>query len=121
MLRAMGNPGPEQDAQTAKQALAAGDLMHAAYHIGCALSSNPTQAEWLQILDATLQRAPDPLKLCELEGDGASFVTAATRAWVLARTGKWVDAFSLLTDVIEARPDVPYLVWGEWWLTQQTA
>ena len=108
---------PEQDVQLARQALAGGDLPHALHHIGCALASNPMHPEWMQVLNQIVGAAPDPMKLVELEGN-TSFVDAANRAYVLAWMRRWDEALDLVTDVAEIRPDIPYMLWCEWWLSQ---
>ncbi len=108
---------PEQDVALAKQAYAAGDLKHALHHIGCALASNPMHPEWMQVLNTIVGAAPDPLKLVEIEGD-TSFIDAANRAYVLAWVRRWDEALDLVTDVAEIRPDIPYMLWCEWWLSQ---
>lgn len=108
---------PEQDVQLARQALAAGDLPHALHHIGCALASNPMHPEWMQVLNQIVGAAPDPMKLVEIQGD-TSFVDAANRAYVLAWMRRWDEALDLVTDVAEIRPDIPYMLWCEWWLSQ---
>lgn len=109
---------PEQDVQLARQAFASGDLKHALHHIGCALASNPMHPEWMQVLNQIVGAAPDPLKLVEIQGD-TSFVDAANRAYVLAWVRRWDEALDLVTDVAEIRPDIPYMLWCEWWLSQQ--
>lgn len=108
---------PDQDIALAQQALAAGDLPHALHHVGCALASNPMQPEWMQLLNSVVGAAPDPMKLVEL-GKEASFVEAANRAYVLAWMRRWDEALDLITDVAEIRPDIPYMLWCEWWLSQ---
>jgi tetratricopeptide (TPR) repeat protein len=108
---------PEGDADLARQALAAGDLPHAIHHVGCALASNPVNADWMALLAQIVGAAPDPMKLVEIEGD-TSFIDAANRSYVLAWMRKWEEALDLITDVAEIRPDIPYLLWAEWWLGQ---
>lgn len=111
------DPTPEQDAALARQALAQGDLKHALHHVGCALASNPMHPEHMQLLNSIVGAAPDPLALVELQGD-TSFVDAANRAYVLAWVRRWDEALDLVTDVAEIRPDIPYMLWCEWWLSQ---
>lgn len=111
------HPTPEHDVTLARQALAAGDLAHALHHVGCALASNPMHPEWMQLLAQIIGAAPDPLALTAIDGD-TSFIDAANRAYALAYGGRWEEALDLITDVAEIRPDVPYLAWCEWWLTQ---
>src|SRR6185437_13510116 len=114
---------PEQDVSLARDALAKGDLGHALHHIGCALASNPMQQEWMGVLNQVvgqIAQQPDPLSLVTIEGD-TSFIDGANRAFVLAWLRKWEEALDLITDVAEVRPDVPYLLWAEWWLTQPGA
>src|SRR5688572_20115715 len=109
---------PEQDVQIARQALAQGDLRHALHHVGCALASNPMHPEWMQLLQQIVGQSPDPLSLVELAGE-TSFVDAANRSYLLAWVRRWEEALDLITDVAEIRPDIPYLLWAEWWFAQQ--
>src|SRR5579862_529022 len=114
---------PEADVAQAQQALAQGDLGHALHHIGCALASNPMNQEWMGVLNQVvgqIAQRPDPLSFVQLEGD-TSFIDGANRAYVLAWLRKWDEALDLITDVAEVRPDIPYLLWAEWWLTQPGA
>ncbi|MCB9564924.1 MAG: hypothetical protein H6708_31450 [Kofleriaceae bacterium] len=111
------HPTPEQDAQLARDALAQNDLPHALHHIGCALASNPMHPEWFAVLNDIIGRAPDPMALVQIEGD-VSFIDAANRSYVLAWMRQWEEALDLITDVAEIRPDIPYLLWAEWWLGQ---
>lgn len=117
---ANSHPSPEQDAEQARQALAAGDLPHAIHHIGSALVSDPTRPEWLSILNEIIGKSPDPLGLVPIH-DGVNFVTAATRAWVQGAIGNYEDALSLIGNVAKTRPDVPFLIWAEWWLAREGA
>lgn len=111
------DPTPEQEIATAQAALAAGDLPHALHHVGCALSHNPMHPEWMQLLNQVIGSAPDPMKLADV-GDNPSFVDAANRAYILAWMRQWEEALDLITDVAEIRPDIPYMLWCEWWLSQ---
>lgn len=108
----------ERDAEQARQALTSGDLPHAIHHIGCALVSDPTRPEWLSILNEIIGKSPDPLALVPIQ-DGVDFVTAATRAWIQGTIGNYPDALSLIGNVAKTRPDVPFLVWAEWWLGRE--
>jgi tetratricopeptide (TPR) repeat protein len=111
------DPTPDQEVVLARQAFAHGDLGHALHHVGCALSSNPTRQDWIGLLDGILRRADNPLALTEpAEDEEMSFVTGASRAYTYAIRGEWNDAFSILTQVVGARPDIPYLAWAEGWL-----
>jgi tetratricopeptide (TPR) repeat protein len=107
----------DQDTALARQALAQRDLPHALHHIGCALTHDPMHRERMQLLNEIIAAAPDPMALVQLEGD-VSFVDAANKSYVLAWMGRWVEALDLVTDVAEIRPDVPYLKWCEWWMSQ---
>ena len=114
---------PEADVAQARQALAQNDLAHALHHIGCALASNPMNQDWMGVLNQVvgqIAQRPDPLSFVKLEGD-TSFIDAANRSYVLAWLRKWEEALDLITDVAEVRPDIPYLLWAEWWLTQPGA
>jgi tetratricopeptide (TPR) repeat protein len=108
---------PEQHAALARQAMAGGDLSHALFHLGSALASEPMHKEWLPMMQHLAHQVstthPDPLSLVP-EGD-MTYVQAANRSWVLAYLGRWVEALDLITDVADVRPDIPYLLWAEWW------
>ncbi len=111
---------PEQDVQLAQQALQQGELGHAFHHIGCALVSNPSNPEWLGVLNQAIASSPDPLALVAPQDDGTDFVTAAVRAYILAQQGNYTDALDLITSVVLTRPDVPFVSWIIWWLQQPT-
>ncbi len=111
------DPTPEQEIATARQALATGDLPHALHHVGCALAHNPMHPEWMALLNQVIGAAPDPMKLAEV-GENPSFIDAANKAYILAWMRQWDEALDLITDVAEVRPDIPYMLWCEWWLSQ---
>lgn len=105
------------DVAIATYALQQGDLRHAAFHVGCALSTDPTRPEWLALLDQIIARATgDPLELAPLEPDKRTyFATVAVRSYILAGMGRIAEAVDLLLQAIEANPDVPYTTWLIWW------
>jgi tetratricopeptide (TPR) repeat protein len=107
---------PEKEFEIAKQALASNDLAHAAYHVGTALASSPTNGEWLGLLDEVIARSPDVLTLLRLDAERSDFVTAATRAYALAELDKYPEALDLICTVAEVRPDAPFLIWAVEWL-----
>lgn len=107
--------------QTAHEALGCGDLMHALFHISSALATDPTNREWLTVLHEVMRRAADPLAIVRLDEAKSDFISAATRAYVLAAKGRLAEALPLLAEVAEVRPDVGYLVWAEQWLAQPGA
>src|SRR5512143_965493 len=104
------HPTPEQDMQLAQQALTQGDLGHALHHVGGALSADPADPQRLAMLDGILRRADDPLRLTMLP-DEPSFIDVANRAYALSLKTHWLEAFSLLAQVVATRPDIPYLGW----------
>jgi len=112
------HPTPEQEVELAREALAQNDLGHAVHHINGALISDPANNDRLMLLHEIIAKAEDPLALVSLEGGHADFATAATRAYILGQRGAYQDALSLLLQVVETRPDVPYLQWASWWLQQ---
>ncbi len=116
MAQESNNPTPEQEVELARAALAAHDLDHALHHIGSALSSNPANHEWLAVLVDIANRSPDPLGLVNLDSGHADFVTAATRAYLLAVRDQHQEALALVAKVAEIRPDISYLQWASWWL-----
>ncbi|MBK7078687.1 MAG: hypothetical protein IPH44_41125 [Myxococcales bacterium] len=107
----------DQDTALARQALAQRDLPHALHHIGCALTHDPMHRERMAVLNEIIAAAPDPMALVRLEGD-VSFVDAANKSYVLAWMRRWSEAMDLITDVAEIRPDIPYMLWCEWWMSQ---
>ena len=80
--------------------------------------SNPANHEWLGVLVDIANRSPDPLALVSLDSGHADFVTAATRAYILAAREQHQEALALVAQVAETRPDISYLQWASWWLQQ---
>ncbi|MBI3725601.1 tetratricopeptide repeat protein, partial [bacterium] len=113
---------PEEEAAIALDALAKNELQHAAHHIACALASDPTRPEWLELLEKIVANADDPLSLAPLEqGKPTWFGTAAVRARILARAGKLEEALGLLVQASAGAPEVDYMAWGKEWLAPAEA
>lgn len=116
----MGDPrsrSAEDETLRARAAFAQGDLAAALHHTGCALTHDPMDPERTALLAQIVASAPDPLALVPVRAE-ESFVDAANRAYVLAWLRRWPEALDLVTDVAEVRPDIPYMLWCEWWMTQ---
>jgi tetratricopeptide (TPR) repeat protein len=113
------NPlNPEQDIALAQQALARGDLKHAAFHVGGALATDPDNQDWLTLLDQIIAQAgTKALDLAPL-GKEVYYGTAAVRAYILAKQGDLSSAVQLLLSVIVGRPDIPYAHWLLRWRDQ---
>jgi len=112
---------PEVEYRTAAAEYAAGDLAHAAVHIGFALCAEPDRPEWLALLDRLVDEAPDPLALVPFQDGEGSFLDAALRGHVLHRLGRIDEALDLLFAAAEARPDIPFLVWAPGWVSTPAA
>lgn len=111
---------PEEDIQIAEAEYRAGNLVHAAYHAGCALSRDPTRAEWLAVLDRISDVSPDPLQLAPIQ-EKNYFATMAVRAYLLHRLNRRAEGMNLLLQAVLAKPDVPYLRWAIQWVQEPGA
>ena len=103
---------PEKEAKIAADALASGDLAHAAYHIGTALAHDPLKPEWLEVLNEVIRRSPDVLTLLRLDASRSDFITAATRAYALAALNKVQEALGLVVPGEIGGRENPDLVGG---------
>lgn len=111
---------PEQDIEVAGRAFQKGDLRKAAYHVGCALATDPNNSEWLKLLDKIADTSPNPLDLAPTAE--RNFVgTIAVRAYLLARLKLWGEAFDLLMQIASQIPDIGYLQWAVDWLKSPEA
>ena len=106
---------PEEDIAIAETEYVRGDLVHAAYHTGCALSRDPNRKEWRAVLEKISDVAPDPLQLAPV-GEKNYFATMAVRAYLLHRLNRRDQALELLYQTVVQKPDVPYLDWAIEWL-----
>ncbi|WP_025852376.1 tetratricopeptide repeat protein [Paenibacillus ehimensis] len=107
-------PSPEQDFEIYKAARSEGDFQHALYHLACALSTDPSNTEWLGSLNEWMNSGEDLLPYVPVE-ENNYFAVMAVRAYIYARVNNFNEAFGLLGQVIKVKPEVPYLVWVcEW-------
>lgn len=108
---------PEQDLALAREALASGDMPHAARHLAGALASDPVNPEYLAMAEALLRAAPEnAAELIPIHGGKQWFGEVALHAWLLARTGNSTPAMRLLFKLAQRMPQVPYLSWAREWL-----
>ena len=107
---------PEQEAQLARDKLQAGDLHGAFGHAATALQLDPRSPELLSLLQQIYRKASDPLVLVSAEEASSDSLKAAIRAWLYAELQRWDEAFTLLSHVVSARPDRPFLLWAAEWL-----
>ncbi|MCP3772329.1 tetratricopeptide repeat protein [Paenibacillus sp. MZ04-78.2] len=107
-------PSPEQDFDIYKAARSDGDFQHALYHLACALSTDPGNAEWLRSLNDWIDTGEELLPFVPVE-ENNYFAVMAVRAYIYARMNNFNEAFGILGQVIRVKPEVPYLVWVcEW-------
>lgn len=108
---------PEFDAVIAQQAIVAGDLRHAAYHVAGALAYDPTRRDFIALLDAIVSSTGgnEPALMLFQIVDGAWFGTVAVHARLLAATDPG-RALSLLCDVAQKKPEIAYLSWTLSWI-----
>jgi tetratricopeptide (TPR) repeat protein len=85
------------------------NLAHGMSHLAQLLSYDPGRKEWVELLDAYLEKAgSDPERLLP-RGKNLYFATEAVRAYIYNRDGKTDKAVSLLIDVTQAKFDARYL------------
>ncbi len=107
----------EKDMMVATQALENGDLGHALYHIGCILSKEPTNLEWLQILDRLIMSEPNLGQMIDLEKDNY-YASVALVGYIQYKNGAVNEGIDLIGRVMHAISEAPYLVWIEEWTNQ---
>jgi tetratricopeptide (TPR) repeat protein len=107
---------PEQESHLAREALGTGDLHGAFSHAARGLQLDPRNEEALGLLQQIYRKASDPLGLVPAQQAQSDSLKAAIRAWLLAELQRWDEAFTLLSHVLAARPDRPFLTWAAEWL-----
>ncbi|MBN8612616.1 MAG: tetratricopeptide repeat protein [Deltaproteobacteria bacterium] len=105
----------------ARQALAKSDLAGALFHVSSALATEPQNAQWRAILDEAIKKAPDAMVFVRKDEAKADYITAATRGYVHAWKGEWLDAFGTVADVCAVRPDAPFMLWATEWAARPEA
>ena len=111
----------EKEVALASEALARGDLYNASMHIADALSFEPMNQEWLAVLGQLHGATQDPLSLFPVGAGQINYATGAARAYFFMLQGQWADCLDLLMQVVQIRPDVPYLEWAGQWLAPAQA
>ncbi|GAB4113520.1 MAG: hypothetical protein OHK0013_48870 [Sandaracinaceae bacterium] len=105
----------------ARQALARSDLAQALFHVSSALATDPQNAAWRAILDEAIRKAPDPMVFVRKDEAKADYITAATRGYVHAFKGEWLDAFATVAEVCAVRPDAAFMLWAAEWAARPEA
>jgi tetratricopeptide (TPR) repeat protein len=111
---------PEQTqthAQSAREAMAGGDLKQALFHIGSALATDPMNREWRAVLEEIVRRAPDPDALAR----GDDVMTLAGRAYARGMAHRFDEAIPILGRIALERPDAPFLLWAREWVQHHPA
>jgi tetratricopeptide (TPR) repeat protein len=96
---------------------AGGDLQHGARHLAHLLSLDPSNPEWLKLLEEYLVRVGDDDQFIYPRKEKNYFAEEAVRAFIWARKGQLDEAIDLLLQVVQAKPEVNYLeAWALDWL-----
>ncbi len=115
ITEAVDQPTAADYALAARYALKRMQLKLAAAQAAAAMALDPQNRSHRLLLNEVTSAARDPLKLLELRSEGTFYGLAAARAWTLARKGNANEAVSLLTQVVEFRPNAPFLAWADEW------
>ncbi|MGK7925639.1 MAG: tetratricopeptide repeat protein [Spirulina sp.] len=107
---------PEDNVKSARNALAKGQLSRATFHLSSALSVDPENADWLNLLHQIIETADDPLKLVPLKQD-VYFALLAVRAYILAYLSHYNEAVYWLSQVTQVLAQPIYLPWFADWLS----
>lgn len=113
--RFIENPGVDDYRRAARVGLERRDFHLAFTQIAAALSFDPTAPGSLALLDRLVREAPRGAAWLQ-EGEDPFFGAAAVRAHLLARRGELNEALLGLLEVVQYRPDIPYLAWIRSWL-----
>lgn len=113
---------PEEELKVAEQALQEGDIFHALVHAAHVVSTAPTEASYLALLDKVLSSSPEPLALFAVDEQGIMpFFLAGAKAYAYRRLNRTDDALFTLYQVIQQHPQVPYILWAIDWVPDATA
>lgn len=111
------NLSPDEEYEVARKALAAGDLSHAAHHLGGALVADHENERYLKLADAIARKGPDDLALLFPEReDGLYFGAGALKAWILAARWNSTGALDTLLQVAAVDPAGHWMSWAARWM-----
>jgi len=102
--------------QKAQQAATRGELLVASLHACDAMMLFPNEGPYGAHFDKITHSVQDPLSLLPVATGAIHVATAAGRARVLMWQGRPAEALDLLCAATRVVPDVPYLVWAQYWL-----
>ena len=106
---------PEDNVKSARAAFAKGQLSRAIFHLSSALSTNPQNSNWLNLLHQIIETSDDPFQLVPLKQD-VYFALLAVRAYILAYRSHYNEAVYWLTQVLQVLDEPIYLPWIADWL-----
>lgn len=109
-------PSTLEDIQIARAALARGENRHAVRHLAQALEWEPQNRDGRALLDRIIGMTSDPLTLVPWEHPTTSYLIVAVRAYIYARRGEPGEALSLIAEIYQSIPTLPFLPWVEEWL-----
>ncbi|MEA5471952.1 hypothetical protein [Spirulina sp. 06S082] len=107
---------PEDNVKSASVALAKGQLPRAVFHLSFALSVDPQNPNWLNLLQQIIATSNDPIALVPLKQD-ISFALLAVRAYILSYCGYYNEGFYWLSQVLQILAEPIYLPWIADWLS----
>ncbi|MBP0019748.1 MAG: tetratricopeptide repeat protein [Cyanobacteria bacterium SBLK] len=111
---------PEDNVKSARRALAQGQLSRAIFHLSSALSTEPQNPNWLDLLHQIIETAEDPFQLVPLKQD-VYFALLAVRAYILAYRSHYNEAIYWLARVLQILDEPIYLPWISDWFSRPDA
>ena len=115
------DPGARDYERAARWALQNKDLRTAIEQCAAALALQPLDPSLGRLFDQIVHAAKGPLRLVDVRGDRVFFGTYAARARVLAKLGRYDEAFQHLFEAAAFSPRTPFLTWGRDWLSDRRA
>ncbi len=103
------------DATCARDALASGEVRHAAHHVAGLIAADARSKTTLELVRA-LDRATDDVDFVVPVSQGMFAGSAALRAWLLQSRGALDDACALVIEAHAALPSMRVLGWLDHWL-----
>jgi len=105
---------PESEFENAQKEFAAGNVEQSLTHLSYALSHDPEDEDFLELLDTIIEKTDEPELLLPLKSN-ADLEMLATKAYILAKLEKFDDALHILFQIAMVRPDIQYLCWVNSW------